>query len=367
MKDSEHDLNLENLESQPKGITIKKAFKILMIPASILHLIFSIILFKHEINILAYYNLASFIIYIVLFLIASKKISLSIFIWYIEIMVFTVLCDFYLGTHYGFFLYNACLIPIIYFSSTELNGKLFPAYIRSTAVVVLVIILRFMSVHAPEKQFEQVLIKYREDIYSFNITFVWIFLNILIIAYISEMNFARSILEKKNKILYQSANMDYLTKIPNRRFMKESLKQITSEFEINQDPFTILIGDIDNFKSFNDNYGHDIGDIVLQTVSNILKKYSKENNQISVARWGGEEFLIVIKKSSIENAKAIGENILKDIRSCEIPYQEKSLKITMTFGGAIYKEKSQSFEDIIKQADINLYEGKTKTKDCIVI
>lgn len=148
---------------------------------------------------------------------------------------------------------------------------------------------------------------------------------------------------------------DSLTTLYNRRFAEDKLKQIKS-------PFCVALGDIDFFKKVNDNYGHDCGDLVLKQIANILKFHMK--NTGFVARWGGEEFLLVFQHSSHENALNILEKIMHDIRSGELIYEDHTVKVTMTFG--IEEGTDDEIHDLIRRADDKLYQGKSSGRNKII-
>ena len=155
---------------------------------------------------------------------------------------------------------------------------------------------------------------------------------------------------------------DALTELYNRRSGDRRLQQIIQKAAVKQSPFCVCIGDIDFFKRVNDTYGHDCGDFVLKTVSAILKEHM--NTCGFVARWGGEEFLLVFDKSNLAEAKRSLERLLKKIRETEITYHDQTLHVTMTFG---VTEGTCSDPDVLlKAADDLLYEGKTGGRDRII-
>lgn len=165
------------------------------------------------------------------------------------------------------------------------------------------------------------------------------------------------------KSLKVFVEQDVLTKINNRRCGERLLDKTISEVSKNGGDFVVAIGDIDWFKKVNDNYGHECGDVVLQKVANILKKSMLDKGY--VARWGGEEFLIVFENSTLDKAYEILVSIADKIRSEKIFYDGREISVTMTFGMAKgIKDKAEY--NIIKEADDKLYEGKNTGRDKIV-
>lgn len=156
---------------------------------------------------------------------------------------------------------------------------------------------------------------------------------------------------------------DTLTELLNRRFGDRKLKQIVEKAGKTGTPFSVAIGDIDFFKKVNDTYGHDGGDLVLKEVAAVLRNHMHSNG--FVARWGGEEFLLVFDHLNMFEAKEELEKILADIRALRVPYGDTEIAVTMTFG--ISEGNTTDINALIKTADDKLYNGKTGGRNQIVI
>ena len=126
--------------------------------------------------------------------------------------------------------------------------------------------------------------------------------------------------------------------------------------------FTVALADIDNFKTFNDSYGHDAGDTVLKTLSQVLSRSLPDTAYI--ARWGGEEFLFLFS-CGVQEAAGELEDIRRLVEDTCIPYEEKLLYVTMTFGVA-QAQQGQTIDDVVKAADERLYIGKQRGRNCVV-
>ena len=161
-----------------------------------------------------------------------------------------------------------------------------------------------------------------------------------------------------NNQLQDQANTDALTGLYNRRKAMQYLEQILTPS--NHDFISICICDIDFFKKVNDNYGHDVGDIVLQNLADIMT--TTLNKNILAARWGGEEFLLVFTGYNGDEAYAELESLRNSIKSKS---KEQTFSITMTFGLAEYDFNSD-IDTVIKEADEKLYMGKENGRDQIV-
>lgn len=160
----------------------------------------------------------------------------------------------------------------------------------------------------------------------------------------------------------EMVELDPLTKLLNRSSADRKLRLVMEKSVAQKTPFAVAIGDIDFFKKVNDTYGHDCGDIVLKQVAATLQEYMQ--NVGFVARWGGEEFLLVFKRLDGERAKEHLEKILDAIRGLRIPYQDQVVSLTMTFG--VTDGKSIPMKDLLCKADHNLYEGKESGRNKIV-
>lgn len=164
-------------------------------------------------------------------------------------------------------------------------------------------------------------------------------------------------LSNSNKNLRQKAYTDALTGIFNRRGLLEYIK--TKLFEYN---YSIVIIDIDNFKLVNDVHGHDTGDEVLKHLSKIISKKIRESDVI--ARWGGEEFILLVRSSQLEIVQGIAEKLRVDIEKEKFPVVEK---ITASFGVSNFKNKEQTFEDVFKNADNALYQAKENGRNRVFV
>lgn len=164
-----------------------------------------------------------------------------------------------------------------------------------------------------------------------------------------------------NNILEDQANTDALTGLYNRRKAMQYLDELLTPS--NKDFTSICICDIDFFKKVNDNYGHDMGDIVLQNISDVMITTLDKKNLVS--RWGGEEFLLVFPSCNGDDAFLLLEQLRDNIKSLKFNADGKPFSITMTFGLAEYDFHSD-IDTIIKEADEKLYMGKENGRDQIV-
>lgn len=161
-------------------------------------------------------------------------------------------------------------------------------------------------------------------------------------------------LEEKNHQLNELAITDALTGLKNRRNFNKIFEQEYSRAKRQKYQFNLMIIDIDYFKNFNDNYGHNIGDLVLRKIGEILKKSSKRSNDFAF-RYGGEEFTYLSSYNRYEDFFNLAENIREEIYYSEIEYLDK---LTVSIGGIVSLSDTISKNELFDIADKNLYTSK---------
>ena len=167
-------------------------------------------------------------------------------------------------------------------------------------------------------------------------------------------------LKKANKVLQLMSRTDDLTGIPNRRDIMEKIRYETYRAHRNNRPFVFLLGDIDKFKSFNDTYGHDCGDGVLRIVAQAMRSMLRKQDYI--ARWGGEEFLVVLPETEEDGAHIVAERIRAKVEATEHQYAGKTLRVTITIGVAMFDGRL-GVERSISLSDKALYRGKERGRN----
>lgn len=169
-------------------------------------------------------------------------------------------------------------------------------------------------------------------------------------------------LMRMQRSLRELVEQDILTGLYNRRCGENLLRQTHENYKNEGIPFCVAIGDIDHFKHVNDTYGHECGDVALITISNQIKKHM--NGRGFVARWGGEELLLVYNNMQLDTAVSHMKELLDEIRNRRIIYGDTAFHVTMTFG--ITEGSNDKIEHIIREADTKLYEGKNNGRNTIV-
>lgn len=173
----------------------------------------------------------------------------------------------------------------------------------------------------------------------------------------------RDISERKRfeELLYRQSITDPLTNIYNRRFFMQMLEQEIERVKRNKKPFSLIMFDLDHFKNVNDRFGHAAGDTVLRSVADTVKKRIRKTDYF--ARWGGEEFIILLPETSLNNAAELAEELRKKISETEL---DGIGKVTASFGVTEYRN-TDTMDTLLLRVDGALYEAKGSGRNCVKI
>ncbi len=184
--------------------------------------------------------------------------------------------------------------------------------------------------------------------------------------YTEELRKSREIIEDLQKQLKQANEnllIDPLTNVYNRRGMMHFLMLEMNRARRYKNDLSIAIADLDHFSNINNTYGHLTGDKVLQKFCEIAQTSIRKTDIIT--RYGGEEFLIILPNTNLEQAKLVSEKIRKRLSEMKFQYKDNYFTLTVSFGVTQFSEKD-SMELLIKRADSALYEAK-KTRNAVVV
>lgn len=166
--------------------------------------------------------------------------------------------------------------------------------------------------------------------------------------------------------LYEMTITDALTGLYNRRYLDKVLEREISIAQQNNQIISIIMIDLDYFKKINDTFGHEAGDLVLKTVSNLLQEKTRKSD--FVCRYGGEELTILLPNVSLLNANKRSEDIRIAIKQLNIIYKNQSLpNITASFGIANFPQHGLTSQAILRAADTALYQAKQQGRNCVII
>ncbi len=168
------------------------------------------------------------------------------------------------------------------------------------------------------------------------------------------------LLENANKKLRELSFLDGLTGIANRRLFDESISREWERTQRNSLPLSVILIDIDAFKSYNDNYGHIAGDECLKEVAQTIKKYENKPGDL-VARYGGEEFVVLLPETKIDEAFKLAENMRSEIEALSITHDYSPVHsiVTICLGvNTTCPESKNTISNLIDNADKALYNAK---------
>lgn len=174
----------------------------------------------------------------------------------------------------------------------------------------------------------------------------------------------RSTNELRVKELEKMALLDNLTQLANRNYIEREIQSRFEEKKRLNVPFGVLFMDIDHFKQFNDRYGHDVGDDVLKFVANTFVSDARPFDLYG--RWGGEEFLGIIRNITERNLKHLGNRVLNLIENSYITHNDKKLRVTISIGATLVRE-TDTMESLIKRVDKLLYKSKAAGRNCLTM
>lgn len=182
-----------------------------------------------------------------------------------------------------------------------------------------------------------------------------------------QLSLAQSQIVEQSKMLESQmvvANTDALTGIANRRAFDLELDARRNEYLRSGESFSLIMLDVDHFKRFNDEFGHQAGDAVLQNVANILAATVRKNGH--VARYGGEEFVVILPNSNIHTGTVVAERIRCAIEESRCEFQGKSLQVTASVGIASITQ-NETGKELVARADDAVYAAKRQGRNTVSV
>jgi len=350
--------NIPNLSSSLK-------LRIFSVFCLIIHILIAFYSIYNDIMPMFYFNLGSISIYIICLFLIKNHLSMIFYIGYTEIILHSFVSVLLIGNNFGFSIYFIAMVPMSYHLLYTTKAK---HYIRKASILSFISFFMYAlcyiisNIENPVYNKES-LNQQRPYIYIINMFIAFTALTLFSILFIVETEIAYIRLINKNRELNNLASTDPLTGLHNRRTMTDHVKRMYEDFKITNKPFSLILCDIDNFKLFNDTYGHDCGDEVLKTIAANLQHLTR--NHDFLCRWGGEEFLVFLSNTDKESAKTIAERIRQQISQTDIEFSDYKLRITMTFGVSCSAE-TDNYSDLFNLADKRLYKGKNSGKNKVV-
>ena len=305
---------------------------------------------------LFYFNFLSVTIFTVSLILNYRgKQGMALWLAYFEVNVHAVLAVLLMGWESGFYFYLMAIAPLLF-----LNPKL-PLFNKTLTLMIPIFLViwlhRMMLSDPPVYLIEERIINLLNEVNAVG--------TILILAYLSfiyskAVSISEDRLRSTSMALEVIAATDPLTNILNRRAMLNELKSEVARYHVSDRPFVLALGDVDNFKSINDEYGHLNGDIVLKNVAAMLGENFRKGDLIG--RWGGEEFLILLVGTNEDEAEVATEKVRQIIEDSQIELGDHLHSVTITFGLCEF-ESGMTIDECLHRADLALYQGKSHGKN----
>ena len=285
-----------------------------------------------------------------------------------EMTSFIYMCVQMLGWNYSMHMYSFSIISLAVLTSISDKKDRYEVKYPVIAFLLSHGILLSFRLYTERKPIEYMVeldeqTKFLFEILSVvNYSFVALSSFVPLLGFLVDLNKSNENIENVSAELEYISSHDLLTGLVNRRSIQKKFDEVIDSYNKKGKDFSLILGDIDNFKKVNDNYGHSAGDYVLSTVS---KKILDIVDEGEVCRWGGEEILVVVY-GGVDKAHKLANEIRETIEKHEFIYNNEKIPITLTQGVGEY-EYGEHIEELISKVDEKLYKGKKTTKNCVVV
>lgn len=196
-------------------------------------------------------------------------------------------------------------------------------------------------------------------------TIVLAFIIVTVYRLIAE-EYEKKVMGEEKAKYYEMAIIDGLTQLYVVRYFRQILPEEMKKARTEETPLSLIMIDIDNFKSVNDTYGHQQGDTVLRETAQIIKKQLRSDHDIAI-RYGGEELAVLLPNTNSKEAFTIADRIRENVASHSYSGFKDARQISASFGVASFPVHAQSENELIDQADSSLYESKHTGKNKVTL
>lgn len=336
----------------------------------IVHVVWMFLFLCENIYLLGILNVASSVIYLNLYYAIHRGYILRVAgVIYSEVLIHSIVALLCLGFGEEFELYILVLIPVMFFFSFVYSNGHKTYYFAGVLAAAVYFVLRIvMLFYKPKYALSNMGIELGIKVFnSFMAISVLVCITFITCKEVSQ---TRSKLEEKNRKLTFLSSHDPLTKLLNRRSMEAVIDRIEGAEEENLFDAVAFL-DVDNFKKFNDQFGHDCGDMVLIKVAEIISDSIEETRNATqsknyVCRWGGEEIIILFHDCDKDSVLHKVAQIKDRISLCQMSFGKESISVTVTCGVA-FGSGDKDIRELINESDNYMLKGKKSGKNCIVI
>lgn len=321
--------------------------------AALAHLSFIMVFDSAGVEAMARINMASVLVYALAgMLVQHRKPFLALNLMAFEIVAHGVLAVWAVGWDTGFHYYIILMIPVAIVSTLS-NAGFKAAIAVATALLYLGLDLAFRKAEPVYALPPTVL----NSLHYFNLASTLLILGLLATVYYW-------LVAEAQARLHEQASTDPLTQLRNRRFAMEAAQHEAAVFARGGRPLALVIGDVDHFKRINDEHGHELGDQALKAIAQALREGVRAIDH--VARWGGEEFLVLLPGTEQEEARHVAERLRRQVQQISVLPKGRPVSLSITLGVSILAP-GESVEHALARADRALYKGKENGRNRVIL
>ncbi|MBA3598766.1 MAG: diguanylate cyclase [Methylibium sp.] len=300
--------------------------------------------------VLAWINVVSVAMYGAAYvLILQRRNAAAIFLMWAEVLGHATLGTVLLGWESGFHYFLLMFIPLIGMGRSA----------RAMIALLALLLACYLGLDA--------LSHHRGAVSPLSpaglMTVRWINIVIVFSMFVSLAYFYRGTILRAEKRLHLMATRDPLTGLANRQHFQSLAEHEVTRSRRSGEPVALVMADVDFFKRINDRHGHDAGDTVLGHIGDTLLRTVRE--QDIVARWGGEEFLMLLPNTDAAGARVVAERIRRSVGSFEVAHEGQGIASTLSFGTTTLRPE-ESLSDALRRVDSALYRSKAEGRNRVV-
>ena len=356
------DTGYTKLANKALNFFVDNTFTITVAVMGFVHATLLVIFLIAGVTPLVLFNTLSVVVYTFCFILCRFGHIMPAYVSIIiEVTIYSAVSTYFVGLRCGTYFFLFSIIPIIiYFGCSLFKGKQRRGIILMLALnfaTFAVVYFRFYNaepVYMVSPAIMLVLVVFS----AFAMVFAVMFYNAVYIFTSERLVLS---LEKRNEQLSADAHEDALTSLLNRRGFLPIVQDLMKGEKTQK--FCIAFCDLDDFKRVNDSYGHEAGDEVLKHATMMIKE---ELPGCDICRWGGEEFVILLKDCDLATAKSRVERLRKTIESNPTVFCKKQIFVTTTIGLEQFSKSYKEPEAVIKKADERMYYGKQHGKNILI-
>lgn len=350
--DSAPPNTLHQVSKRKTGVAFWRLMHQVAVAAGGTHLMFMVLFYVLGATTLACINIASVLLFALSYICLRRRANwLAVSLIMFEIFAHAALAVRAIGWDSGFHYYLLVVVPVVVISRMR-RYYLKPVLIGTLLAFYLLLDHAMRGLTPYDTLSREALSGLRY--FNISVTF-------LLLTYLSNL-YMKLVAQAEAKLL-QLATTDSLTHLLNRRSLLEIADYELLQRQRYPAPLAFVLGDVDHFKAINDRFGHAAGDAVLVAVSQVLKQTVRQ--QDSVARWGGEEFLVLMPEATPDTAHIVAERLRAQVSALKVPFGDTHIEVSLTFGVGNHRA-NEPVDAPINRADAALYRGKLAGRNRVV-